>query len=44
MSRLTSYEDAQADSWDNGTADPDEAAEAREAAGVRSAWAVIDAA
>jgi hypothetical protein len=44
MSRLTSYEDALADAWLNGTADLDEADEARETAGLRRAWAIIDAA
>jgi hypothetical protein len=42
MTRLTSYEATQADTWDQGTAESDQADEARELAGVRAAWSLLD--
>lgn len=42
MPGLTSYENTQADSWVNGTAETDDASDARELAGVRSAFALLD--
>ena len=43
MARLTSYESIQADAHDNGTAESDQADEARELSGLRAAWALVDA-
>lgn len=43
MARLTSYEATQADAWDTGTAESDQADEAREMSGLRAAWAIVDA-
>lgn len=42
MARLTSYESTQADAWDTGTAESDQAEEAREMSGLRAAWALVD--
>lgn len=43
MTRLTSYETTQADAWDQGTTEPDQADEARELSGLRAAWSLVDA-
>jgi len=42
MPRLTSYEATLADTWDQGTAETDQADEARELAGMRDAWSLLD--
>jgi len=42
MPVLTSYENAQADSWVHGTASTEDAEEARELAGIRAAFALLD--
>ena len=43
MPRLTSYETTRADAWDTGMSDPDTADDDREAAGLRTGWALLNA-